>query len=184
MAILWFIAALLIAGLLVFLAAQRTRHALPKLELPPGEELPHTPLQRCARRTLALVAGATLAAAGLVAWAGPSTWWDSDPVRLTFTLLLIGGLVAYLVFTLMVKRLEDREDASFDERDRMILDRSSAGVGSVMLVIVAAWMIALTEYFHESGLLPTLYLYLMFWSCVMGNVLATLAGILLAYRRA
>jgi hypothetical protein len=33
-------------------------------------------------------------------------------------------------------------------------------------------------------MVPSYYLYLVFWSLVMTNVIASLAGILLAYRRA
>jgi hypothetical protein len=51
------------------------------------------------------------------------------------------------------------------------------------MVVVAAWMVALTEAYRETHLVPSYYLYLMFWSCVMTNVIASIAGILLAYRR-
>ncbi|MFC1777956.1 hypothetical protein ACFL3I_11560 [Pseudomonadota bacterium] len=52
-----------------------------------------------------------------------------------------------------------------------------------MMVIVAVWMVALTEAFHQTGFIPSYFLYLIFWSAVMTNVIASIAGILLAYRR-
>ena len=180
---LWIILALLAAGLLVYVASLRTRRLLPSLELPDGEKLPRTPLQKHASRALLAVSALTVVAAGLVIHHGPQTWWDSDPVRLTVTGVLIAALVAYLVFTLTVRALESREDGAFDERDGTILARSHAGVGGAMMVVVAAWMVALTEAYRDTHLVPSYYLYLMFWSCVMTNVIASIAGILLAYRR-
>jgi len=181
--LLWMIAALLVAGLLVFLAALQTRRSLPPVEMPPGEALPLTALQAGSAGALVVVLLLSTAAAGLVAWFGPQAWWDSDPIRLTFTLLLLLALLVYLGFTWRMRQLALREDGSFDERDQTIMGRSCAGVGGAMMVVVAAWMIALTESHVESHLVPTYYLYLMFWSCVMTNVVAQLAGIVLVCRR-
>jgi hypothetical protein len=182
--ILWIILAVLVAGLLVYLGSLRTRRLLPEIVLADGEKLPRTPLQKHASWALAVVSLLTVAAAGLVAYHGPEVWWDSDRVRLTVTGILIAALVAYLVFTLVIRALENRDDGAFDERDAAILSRSHAGVGGAMMVVVAAWMIALTEAYRETHLVPSYYLYLMFWSCVMTNVIASIAGILLAYRKA
>jgi len=179
----WIIAAPLIAGLLVYIATLRTRRLLPQIELAPGEKLPTTTLQRFAGRTLLIIAVLTGLAAGLVIYHGPQVWWDNDPVRLTFTLVLIVALLAYLIFTIKIRALESRADGSFDERDSAILSGSYAGVGGAMMVIVAVWMVALTEAFHQTGLIPSYFLYLIFWSAVMTNVIASIAGILLAYRR-
>jgi len=181
--ILWIIAALLIAGILVYVASLRTRRLLPELELPDGEKLPKTPLQRYAGRVLLAVVLLTSVAAGLLIYHGPQVWWDSDPVRLTVTFVLIAALVAYLIFTLLIRSLEARDDGSFDERDSIILGRSYAGVGGAMMTVVALWMVALIEAYHDTHLVPSYYLYLIFWSCVMTNVIASIAGILLAYRR-
>ena len=52
-----------------------------------------------------------------------------------------------------------------------------------MMVIIAVWMVALVETHVETRLIPSYFLYLIFWSCVMTNVIASLAGILLSYRR-
>jgi type VI protein secretion system component VasK len=181
--ILWIVLALLASGLLVYLASLRTRRLLPAMELPHGEKLPSTALQKHASWALIVVCVLTAVAAGLVIHFGAQTWWDSDPVRLTVTGVLITALVAYLMFTLTIRALESRDDGAFDERDGAILARSHAGVGGAMMVVVAAWMVALTEAYRETHLVPSYYLYLMFWSCVMTNVIASIAGILLAYRR-
>ena len=61
--ILWIIVALLIGGALVFIASLRTRRALPPLELPDGEALPKTELQKRAARALVGAGLLTAAAA-------------------------------------------------------------------------------------------------------------------------
>jgi hypothetical protein len=167
----WIITALLIAGLFVYLASVRTRRLLPQIELADGGW------------TLLVVVFLTVTAAGLVAWHGPQVWWDSDPVRLTVTLTLIAALLAYLGFTIGIRALEARDNGSFDERDSTILGRSCAGVGGAMMTILVVWMIVLTETYNATGLIPSYFLYLIFWSAVMTNVIASIAGILLAYRR-
>ena len=181
--ILWVILALLVAGLLVYIASLRTRRLLPPLEIPLGESLPVTPVQIYTKRALLVIGFLTAFAFAIVLYHGAQTWWDNDTVRLTFTFLLLGALLVFLLFNLGLKRLQSRDDGSFDERDAVILGSSCSGVGGAMMVVIAVWMIALTEAFQQTHLVPSYYLYLMFWSCVMTNVIASTAGILLAYRQ-
>ena len=182
--ILWLAAAVLLAGIIVFVSALATRRQLPPVELADGETLPRTALQKRAAWTLIAVAALTAAAGGCVAFFGPQVWWNDDTVRLSVTFLLLAGLLVYLVFTIGVRSLEQRGDGTFDERDAQIMSRSCAGVGGAMMVIIAVWMVALMETHIETRLIPSYFLYLIFWSCVMTNVIASLAGILLSYRRA
>ena len=182
--VLWIIVALLIAGALVFIASLRTRRALPALELPDGESLPKTELQKRAAWALLGAVVLTVGAASLLVYFGAQAWWDVDSIRHTVTALMLGVLLVFLVFTLSVRSLEESGDGRFDERDGLIMGRSCAGVGGAMMVVMAAWMIGLIEAHIETRLVPTYYLYLVFWSLVLTNVIASLAGILLAYRRA
>lgn len=181
--ILWLVAALLVAGIIVFISSLATRRRLPPIELPDGETLPRTALQQRTAWTLGGVVVLTGIAAGSVVFFGAQVWWDNDVVRQTVTVLLIAALLVYLVFTLGARALENRGDGSFDERDSAIMGRSCAGVGGAMMVVLAVWMIALVETYSGTRLVPSYYLYLIFWSCVMTNVIASLTGILLAYRR-
>ncbi|MEJ2274537.1 MAG: hypothetical protein P8Y01_08170 [Woeseiaceae bacterium] len=181
--ILWLVVALLVAGAIVFVSSLATRRQLPAVELPDGEKLPKTALQQRAAWALLAVMVLSLAAVGSLLFFGAERWWDDDAVRLTFTFLLLAALGVYLVFSISVRSLAIRDDGSFDERDTAIMARSCAGVGGAMMVVVAAWMIGLVETYHETRLIPSYYLSLIFWSLVMTNVIASLAGILLAYRR-
>jgi hypothetical protein len=182
--ILWLVAAILLAGIIVFVSSLATRRRLPPIEFADGEALPRTALQKRAAWALSGVALLTAAAGGCVAFFGPQVWWNDDTVRLSVTFLLLAGLLVYLAFTISVRSLEQRGDGSFDERDALIMSRSCAGVGGAMMVIIAVWMVALVETHIETRLIPSYFLYLIFWSCVMTNVIASLAGILLSYRRA
>ena len=181
--IVWIIPALLIAGLIVYFASLKTRRLLPPVEMPTGESLPSTPVQNYAQRALLVIGFLTAFALSIVLYHGAQAWWDNDTIRLTFTFLLIGALLVFLMFNLGLQRLQSKDDGSFDERDAVILGRSCSGVGGAMMAVVAVWMIALTEAFHQTHLVPSYYLNLMFWSCVMTNVIASTAGILLAYRQ-
>lgn len=182
-AIVWIIVALLIAGTLVYAASLRTRRRLPPLEMPAGESLPKTPLQHRAALALLVITGLTSIAAAIVAYVGPAAWWHDDGIRLTVTAILVASLAGYLVFMLGVRALEARKDGSLDERDQLILGSANNGVGGAMLAVLAVWMIGLTETFIETRQMPTYFLYLVFWSCVMTNVISSILGILLAYRK-
>jgi H+/Cl- antiporter ClcA len=82
-----------------------------------------------------------------------------------------------------VVRWTARDDGTLDERDRAILAGASAGQAPAMLVTLAAWMIGLVEAYRSTHLIPSVFLYLIFWSCIVVSVLSLLAGVALGYRR-
>ena len=137
--VLWIILALLIAGALIYASSLKTRRSLPPLEMSDGEAFPKTIVQKRASRALLIVIMLVAIAAGCLAWFGPQVWWDSDAVRHPVTALLLGGLIVYMFFVRGVRALELRDDGSFDERDAAVLNRSCAGVGGAMMVVLAAW---------------------------------------------
>jgi len=183
MTILWIILALVIASALVALGTRRSRRLLPALELPPGETFPATPLQRLATQSLIAAGALTAVCAGIVTVAGPQRFWDDDAVRLSVTGLVIVALVVAATVSLRASRWMSAGDGLLDERDRAILASASGGQAGAMLVVLAAWMIGLTEAFLPAGGVPVVYLYLMFWSVLLVSQLAWLAGLVLTYRR-
>ena len=70
-----------------------------------------------------------------------------------------------------------------DERDRAILSGSSGLQSGAVLTTLVVWVIGLTESFHAVGAVPLYYLNLVFWSCLVVNLLALPLGVLLGYRR-
>ena len=163
--------------------ARRTLARRPPLELPPGETLPPTVLQRLAVRALALGAALVIAAGAIVVWAGPATFYARDSVRLTVTLLLLAALLVLAGFALRAFAWARQPASPLDERDRGILERAPKLEGGPMLVTLAIWVVGLQETFWSAGAVPLVYLYLVFWSLLMVKALALPIGVLIGYRR-
>jgi hypothetical protein len=181
--ILWTILAVSLVLLAVFLVARRSRSVLPALDLPPGESLPTTRMQRLAFRALALGLPLVATAGGIVAWFGPTVYYDDDSVRLPVTFLLIAGMMVLAAPTLLAGAWVGR-DGVLDERDRAILSRAPAGQAAAILIVLAVWIIGLQESYRGQPGIPRVFLYLIFWSCVEVSLLASNIGILIGYRRA
>jgi hypothetical protein len=181
--ILWTIAAL-VAGLLAIVFATRlTLKGRPALALPPGERLPSTPLQRLARWCIVGGSLFSVAAAVLIVSFGPKTYYGDERIRLTVTALLLAAIAVFAFFSLRVSRWVAREDALLDERDRAIYARAPVAQSVAMLVTLAVWLVGLQESFASTRLVPMVYLHLVFWSCIVVNLLALPVGVLLGYRR-
>lgn len=181
--ILWTVLALAAAFALVVVAVNRARRRLPPLEIPAGEKLPTTPLQRLAAWSLAAVFLLAAAAAVVVALNGVDAAWNDDPVRLTATGFVLAAIAVYAVYGSRVAWLASRDDGTLDERDRAILAAAPAGQAPAMLVTLAVWMIVLIERHHATHLVPSAYLYLLFWSTLLVSILALLTGVVVGYRR-
>ncbi len=63
------------------------------------------------------------------------------------------------------------------------LARASLAQSVAMLLTLAVWVVGVTETFRATHLVPSVHLYLLFWSCVIANLAALPVGILLGYRR-
>ena len=175
-------AVLAIAGGFMVLAfsAWAARPRVPPL--PADVDLPATPLQRLARRGLAAGALLAMGAGGLLIAYGPERLDREDGPRLFFTALLLAIAGVFLAVTVQLKSWSGRVDGTLDERDRAILDRAPAWQARAMLVTLAVWMIGLAEHFRGAGV-PVFYLYLIFWSVWVVDLLALPVGILVGYRR-
>jgi hypothetical protein len=107
--------------------------------------------------------------------------FDADQTfRIIIDVLWIGGLIANLV----ILNLTLRRAGMVDERDRMILDRAPRVQWLAVVFTLVAWVIALTEAYHETRLIPAVYLYVMFMSVMIVSTLAQCLGIVLGYWRA
>lgn len=180
--LLWAAVALAVGFLFLVFAARVLRAKAPPL--PPGVELPRTALQRLASRGLLAGAVLVVAAGAMVVMYGPERLNREDAPRMIFTLLLLAVAGLFLAVTMRVRSWASRGDARLDERDRAILDRAPAYQSPAMLVTLAIWMVGLTQSFHGAGTVPLYYLYLVFWSCWVVDLLALPVGILFGYRRA
>ena len=141
------------------------------------------------RSESAILAAALPAAAA--ACRGPGAVGRSDPHRnhqapsttlwgvLTAVTVALGG---YTYWIARVRMWMIRDD-TLDERDRAIIAAAPAGQAPAMMVALAAWLIYLVETFHTTHLVPSAYLYAMFWTVLLTSVLAALLGVLVGYRR-
>ena len=179
--VLWGVLALAAGLMAVVVFGRRAVPSAPPL--PADVELPSTPLQRISWWGLGLGGAVGVGAAGVVIAYGPQRTYDDDGVRSLFMLLLLGVFVVSAGVAGWVKSKSSRDDGTLDERDREILGRAPALQSAATLVTLAVWMVGLVERFHDVGAVPLFYLYLVFWSCVVVNLLALPMGVLLGYRR-
>jgi hypothetical protein len=179
--VLWGVLALVGGFFVLWIVARRARPS--GAPLPPDTDFPATPLQRVSRWSLALGLLLALAAAALVVVSGAEATFESDALRLTFTTLLLGVLGILAAASIWLKGQVVRPDGALDERDKAILGRAPAMQAAAMMVTLAIWIIGLAEHFHDVGAVPVFYLYLVFWSCAVVNLLGLPVGVLVEYRR-
>jgi len=177
--ILWIIIALGAAAGWSYLTLRRTQQVLRPIKLTDGERLPTTPMQRVAWQALVPTVLCVLVAASMVAWYGVVYVGDNDQVRLAVTLANIAALAGYTYWIARVRTWLIRDD-TLDERDRAILAAPPAGQA---LAMMAAWLLYLIERFHSTHLVPSAYLYAMFWTVLLTSIIASLLGVLVGYRR-
>jgi hypothetical protein len=106
--------------------------------------------------------------------------FDSDSTfRLIINIIWVGALVAHLVIMDFSLR-----KAMVDERDKMILSRAPRVQWIAVVFTLVAWVIALNEVYQSTGLIPAVYLYVIFMSVLFASCLGLSLGILIGYRRA
>lgn len=179
--ILWGVLALGGGFLALWFAARTARPSAPPL--PPDTEFPPTPMQRIARWTVGIGVLLSAAATALVAANGAETTFESDKLRIAFTLILLAVLGVVGAATIWLRAQVSREDGALDERDKDILGRAPVMQVAGMTVTLAIWTVGLAEHFHDAGAVPVFYLYLIFWSCIVVSLLGLPVGILAGYRR-
>jgi hypothetical protein len=110
---------------------------------------------------------------------GGATIFDTDQTfRLIMDGIWVGGLIVYLVLFYPILRKPNL----VDERDRLIYDRSPRTQWLAVILTLVAWVIGLTEGFRGQGV-PTVYLYLMFFTILCVSSIAGSIGILIEYWR-
>ncbi|MFH0768961.1 MAG: DUF2178 domain-containing protein [Chloroflexota bacterium] len=138
------------------------------------------PLQK--RALLSLVSGlvVTIALVVVIIIQGGVTTFDSNRnLRLFMYTVLIGVPLIYLVLVNPILR----KPRLVDERDRVIIERSSRTQWLAVVFSLAAWTIALTEIYWDQGQVPVAFLNLIFVFTLIISTLAQSFGILLGYWR-
>jgi hypothetical protein len=99
--------------------------------------------------------------------------------RLIVDALAIGALVVNLV----VVNVPLRRRGMADERDIKIIDWAPRVQWLAAIFTLVGWTIGLTERYHETRLVPSVYLYVVFLSILVVSTIAQSGGILLGYWR-
>lgn len=109
---------------------------------------------------------------------GAPAFDENQTFRIIMDVIWIGGLIFYLLMLYPVIR----KPTQVDERDKLILDRSPRAQWLAVIFTLVAWVIGLSEAFRSHGGVPTVFLYLMFFTILCVSAVAQCAGILLGYR--
>ncbi|HJP31015.1 MAG TPA: hypothetical protein QGF95_10715 [Candidatus Latescibacteria bacterium] len=156
------------------------RHRGPTLEAIDG--LPMTRLQRRAWWSLALSLVFTGALVLLFTTRGVQAY-DSDS---SLRFLVYGLFICPLLANLLIDPfgLPDRDGSGqSDERDVRVLERAPRVQSVAMILTLAVWMICLSLGYHDTGAIPMIFIYLIFFSALLANGLGLSLGIILGYRK-
>jgi len=136
------------------------------------------PLQRRALYSFVIGLVLTIALIAVFAAQGDITAFERDPnLRLVTYAVLIGVPLIYLILV----NLTLRKPTQFDERDRLIIEKSSRAQWLAVIFTLVVWTIALTEVYQDQGQVPLTFLKLIFTSTLIISTLAHSFGILVGY---
>lgn len=136
------------------------------------------PLQKRALYSFVIGLVLTIALIAIFVAQGDITAFERDPnLRLIMYAVLIGVPLIYLILV----NLTLRKSTQLDERDRLIIERSSRAQWLAVIFTLVVWTIALTEVYRDQGQVPIVFLKLIFTSTLIISTLAHSFGILVGY---
>jgi hypothetical protein len=136
------------------------------------------PLQKRALYSLliGLVIVVTLVAV-FIAKGGVTAFDNDDNLRYLTYGVLVGVPLVYLILV----NLTLRKPTQIDERDRRIMSEAPKLQLGAIYISLAAWVIALTEVYRDTGQIPSIFITLVFFSILIISSLAQSLGILIGY---
>ncbi len=138
------------------------------------------PLQKRALYSFIIGLILTLAVTVFLVSQGDITAFDTNlNLRLALYAAVIGVPLVYLILISITLR----KPAQVDERDRLIIERSSRFQWLAIVFSLVAWTITLTEIYRDSGQIPVIFLNLIFFSTLIISSLSQSLGIMLGYWR-
>jgi hypothetical protein len=136
------------------------------------------PLQKRALYSFIIGLVLTMALIALFVAQGDITAFERDQnLRLITYAVLIGVPLIYLILV----NLTLRKSTQLDERDRLIIERSSRAQWLAVIFTLVVWTIALTEVYRDQGQVPIVFLKLIFTSTLIISALAQSLGVLVGY---
>jgi uncharacterized membrane protein len=137
------------------------------------------PLQKRAIYSFVIGLVLTITLIAVLVIQGDITALRDSNLRWVMYVVLIGVPIVYLILC----GLTLRKPTQIDERDRIIIERSSRAQWLAVIFLLVAWTIALTEIYHYERQVPVEFLNLIFVSAVIISPLAQSLSILLGYRK-
>ena len=137
------------------------------------------PLQK--RALYSLLIGLALATTLIVVFVTRdiNTFHTDQGFRLIVYALFIGIPLVYLILV----NISLRKPTQVDERDRLIMEKSSKAQLWAVIFSLVAWTIALTEVYRDQGQVPFIFMNLTLMSALIISTLAQSLGILIGYWR-
>lgn len=149
-------------------------------ELAEIADVPMPALQKRAWLGLAIGVTAFVTISVILTTRGAMAYWDDDTLRMTVLGIFMAGLLGTTgVTTFPLMQLRARQQ--LDERDQAVLARAPTAQPTLMILGLAAWLITLTQRFHDQGAIPVVYMYLIFGSMILLMVIGQALGIVLGY---
>ncbi|UCG83477.1 MAG: DUF2178 domain-containing protein [Dehalococcoidia bacterium] len=136
------------------------------------------PLQKRALYSFVIGLVLTMALIAVFVAQGDITAFERDQnLRLITYAVLIGVPLIYLILV----NLTLRKSTQLDERDRLIIEKSSRAQWLAVIFTLVVWTIALTEVYRDQGQVPIVFLKLIFTSTLIISTLAHSFGVLVGY---
>jgi len=110
---------------------------------------------------------------------GIETFDEDVNFRLTIDALMLAALIGNLV----IVNLPLLKPSMVDERDHRIIDTAPRVQWLAIIFTLVAWTIGLTELYRDTGLVPSVYLFIVFMSVLIVSSTAQSLGIIIGYWR-
>jgi hypothetical protein len=143
-----------------------------------------TPQQKRAWYGLAIGIVWALALVAVFVIKGATTFDEDAGMRVMVYALFIAGVVAYVAMLYITGWRMRKEGVIMDERDRLILRKVPVYQMFAVLFTLAGWAVALNEAYRDEGQVPVVFVWIMFYSAIIVNIVFASAGTLIAYWRA
>jgi hypothetical protein len=136
------------------------------------------PLQKRALYSLAIGLVLTIILVAVLVAQGDITAFDNNQnIRLVMYVVFVG----VPIINLILMDISLRKPTQLDERDRLIMQQSIKTQWLAIIFTLVAWIISLTEIYHDQGQVPIAYLNLIFVSILIISTLAQSLGVLIGY---
>ena len=143
-----------------------------------------TLFQKRAWLELGLFLAASVALVIALVTSGLAGYEQNEGMRQLVAIVFAAVAVVYALGIWLFRRQLGRTGIVADERDRRIVIRARATQLGAVILALAAWTIALTEYYWDAGSVPVGVLYPIFLSVILVMGLAGAVAVLVGYHRA